>query len=99
MAGVLDRTDVPFIRRTEAHEKIGQYVEGTTFEEALVPFRRQWLLYDGTADSSVGVAVMRAPRPRSRDVWMCRSGTRHSCAQGRRTTLMVALIIPHPDCR
>jgi predicted GH43/DUF377 family glycosyl hydrolase len=61
---LLDRTDVPFIRPTEAYEKTGQYVEGTTFVEALVPFRGQWLLYYGTADSRVGVAVMRAPRPR-----------------------------------
>ena len=54
---LLDRTDTPFIRPTEAYEKTGQYVEGTTFVEALVPFRGQWFLYYGTADSRVGVAV------------------------------------------
>ena len=54
---LLDRSDVPFIRPTEPYEKTGQYVEGTTFTEALIPFRGQWLLYYGTADSRVGVAV------------------------------------------
>jgi len=54
---LLDRTDVPFIRPTEDYEKTGQYVEGTTFVEALIPFRGQWFLYYGTADSRVGVAV------------------------------------------
>ena len=58
---LLDRSDTPFIRPTEAYEKTGQYVEGTTFVEALIPFRGQWLLYYGTADSRVGVAVMGAP--------------------------------------
>ncbi len=61
---LLDRSDTPFIRPTEAYEKTGQYVEGTTFVEALVPFRGQWFLYYGTADSRVGVAVMRTPAPR-----------------------------------
>ena len=60
---LLDRTDAPFIRPTEAYEKTGQYVEGTTFVEALVPFRGEWLLYYGTADSRVAVAIMRARRP------------------------------------
>ena len=54
---LLDRADAPFIRPTEPYEKTGQYVEGTTFVEALVPFRGRWLLYYGTADSRVGVAV------------------------------------------
>ena len=56
---LLDRTDVPFIKPTEAYEKTGQYVEGTTFVEALVPFKGQWFLYYGMADSRVGVAVSR----------------------------------------
>jgi beta-1,2-mannosidase len=60
---LLDRTDAPFIRPTEDYEKTGQYVEGTTFVEALIPFRGQWFLYYGTADSRVGVAVW-SPRPR-----------------------------------
>ena len=42
-------------------EKTGQYVEGTTFVEALIPFRGQWFLYYGTADTRVGVAVTAAP--------------------------------------
>ena len=61
---LVDRTDVPFIRPTESYEKTGQYVEGTTFVEALVPFRGQWFLYYGTADSRVGVAVLRGRAPR-----------------------------------
>jgi len=61
---LLDRTDTPFIRPTEDYEKTGQYIEGTTFVEALIPFKGQWFLYYGTADSRVGVAVMRAPPPR-----------------------------------
>jgi beta-1,2-mannosidase len=60
---LLDRSTVPFIRPTEPYEKTGQYIEGTTFVEALVPFRGQWLLYYGTADSRVGVAVWK-PVPR-----------------------------------
>ena len=54
---LLDRVDEPFIRPTEPYEKTGQYVEGTTFVEGLVPFGGRWLLYYGTADSRVGVAV------------------------------------------
>jgi beta-1,2-mannosidase len=54
---LLDRSDEPFIRPTEAYERTGQYVEGTTFLEALVPFQGRWFLYYGTADSRVGVAV------------------------------------------
>lgn len=54
---LLARSDEPFIRPTEAYEKTGQYVEGTTFVEGLVPFEGRWLLYYGTADSRVGVAV------------------------------------------
>jgi predicted GH43/DUF377 family glycosyl hydrolase len=57
---LLDRTGKPFLRPTESYERTGQYVEGTTFVEGLVPFRGQWLLYYGTADSRVAVAV--APR-------------------------------------
>jgi predicted GH43/DUF377 family glycosyl hydrolase len=56
---LLARSTEPFIRPTEPYEKSGQYAEGTTFVEGLVPFRGQWLLYYGTADSRVGVAVAR----------------------------------------
>lgn len=54
---LLARTDEPFLRPTEAYEKSGQYKEGTTFVEGLVRFKGRWLLYYGTADSRVGVAV------------------------------------------
>ena len=54
---LLDRSSEPFIRPTEAYEKTGQYVNGTTFVEGLVPFNGKWFLYYGTADSRVGVAV------------------------------------------
>lgn len=54
---LLDRSDEPFIQPTEEYERSGQYVEGTTFVEGLVPFRGRWYLYYGTADSRVGVAV------------------------------------------
>lgn len=54
---LLDRTWQPFLRPTEPYERTGQYVEGTTFVEGLVRFRGRWLLYYGTADSRVGVAV------------------------------------------
>ena len=54
---LLARTDEPFIRPTEPYERTGQYKEGTTFVEGLVRFKGRWLLYYGTADSRVGVAV------------------------------------------
>ena len=54
---LLARSDTPFIKPTEAFERTGQYAEGTTFVEGLVPFRGRWYLYYGTADSRVGVAV------------------------------------------
>jgi predicted GH43/DUF377 family glycosyl hydrolase len=56
---LLARTDVPFLRPSEPYEKSGQYKEGTTFVEGLVRFRGRWLLYYGTADSRVAVAVTR----------------------------------------
>jgi predicted GH43/DUF377 family glycosyl hydrolase len=36
---LLERSNAPFIKPTEAYERTGQYVEGTTFTEALVPSR------------------------------------------------------------
>jgi len=54
---LIGRLDEPFIRPTEDYEKTGQYKEGTTFTEALIPFKGRWFLYYGTADSRVGVAV------------------------------------------
>jgi predicted GH43/DUF377 family glycosyl hydrolase len=40
---LLDRSDAPFIQPTEPYERTGQYAQGTTFVEALVPFRGSWL--------------------------------------------------------
>ena len=54
---LIARTDEPFIRPSEPYERTGQYKEGTTFVEGLVPFRGRWFLYYGMADSRVGVAV------------------------------------------
>ena len=54
---LIARADEPFIKPTEDYERTGQYVEGTTFVEGLVPFHGRWYLYYGTADSRVGVAV------------------------------------------
>ena len=54
---LLARSTAPFIQPTEAYERTGQYAEGTTFLEGLVPFNGRWFLYYGMADSRVGVAV------------------------------------------
>jgi len=59
---LIDRLDEPFIRPTEPYEKTGQYKEGTTFAEALIPFKGKWFLYYGTADSRVGVAMWSGKR-------------------------------------
>lgn len=53
---LLDRTNSPFIQPTEPYERRGQYSQGTTFMEGLVPFNGRWLLYYGMADARVGVA-------------------------------------------
>lgn len=54
---VIERTDVSFFKPEREYEKTGQYEKGTVFIEGLIPFRGKWLLYYGTADSAVGVAV------------------------------------------
>ena len=61
---LIARSDTPFIRPTEDYERTGQYPEGTTFVEGLVPFNGRWYLYYGTADSRVGVAVWDPSRHR-----------------------------------
>jgi beta-1,2-mannosidase len=59
---LIARSDEPFIKPTESYERSGQYAEGTTFVEGLVPFNGKWFLYYGTADSRVGVAVWEPKR-------------------------------------
>ncbi len=55
---VLERSEIPFMKPDLPHEITGQYKAGTTFAEGLVFFKNRWLLYYGTADSYVGLAVM-----------------------------------------
>jgi alpha-amylase len=62
---LIARSDEPFIQPTEPYEKTGQYKDGTTFVEALIPFNGRWLLYYGTADSRVAVAVWNPKRAAS----------------------------------
>jgi predicted GH43/DUF377 family glycosyl hydrolase len=57
---VLSRADEPFFSPALPWERTGQYQAGTTFIEGLVPFRGEWFLYYGSADSLVGVARARA---------------------------------------
>ena len=54
---VISRSDKPFLQPSLPHEITGQYAAGTTFAEGLVYFKGKWLLYYGTADSFVGLAV------------------------------------------
>jgi len=54
----IQRMDKPFICPDLPHEITGQYKAGTTFIEGLVWFKGRWLLYYGTADSMVGLAVV-----------------------------------------
>jgi len=54
---LIKRLPEPFICPSLPHEKSGQYEAGTTFIEGLVYFKKKWILYYGTADSMVGVAV------------------------------------------
>ena len=79
---LLARSDAPFIRPTEPYERTGQYAEGTTFVEGLVPFRGRWLLYYGTADSRVGVAVWDPARAQSLDAHALHMHVDHSPYEG-----------------
>ena len=54
---LLARADEPFIRPTERYERTGPVRRGHDLRRGLVPFRGQWFLYYGMADSRVGVAV------------------------------------------
>ncbi len=53
----LRRLETPFICPSLPHEVSGQYQAGTTFIQGLVYHKGRWVLYYGTADSMVGVAV------------------------------------------
>jgi predicted GH43/DUF377 family glycosyl hydrolase len=54
---LLRRSDQPVFQPELAFENTGQYAAGTTFAEGLVTYKGQWMLYYGTADTYVGVAV------------------------------------------
>ncbi len=53
---LLDRTDTYFIHPDKDYERIGE-VNEVCFVEGLVFFEGRWLLYYGTADSKIAVAV------------------------------------------
>jgi predicted GH43/DUF377 family glycosyl hydrolase len=53
---LIDRMDGYFIHPDKPYEKTGE-VNEVCFVEGLVYFRDQWLLYYGTADSKIAVAV------------------------------------------
>jgi predicted GH43/DUF377 family glycosyl hydrolase len=53
---LLDRTPSYFIHPDKEYEKIGE-VNEVCFVEGLVKFKDSWLLYYGTADSKIAVAV------------------------------------------
>ena len=53
---LLQRAEEPFLRPEKEYEITGQ-IGNVTFIEGLVPFRGQWFLYYGTADSKIAVAV------------------------------------------
>lgn len=57
MTRVVDRLDYPFFYPEADFEMSGQYAAGTVFVEGLVPYKGNWYLYYGCADSHVGVAV------------------------------------------
>ena len=54
---LIKRLEEPFICPDLPHETTGQYKAGTTFIEGLVYYKKNWILYYGTADSMVGVAI------------------------------------------
>lgn len=54
---LLDRTNDYFLTPERSYEKTGQFADGTVFIQGLVFFKGKWMLYYGTADSAVAVAV------------------------------------------
>ncbi len=57
---LIGRTDTNFIRPDKSYEKVGE-VNEVCFVEGLVFFKDRWLLYYGTADSKIAVAVRDRP--------------------------------------
>jgi len=55
-AKLIDRTEHPILTPVWPYERNGQYPAGATFAEGLVPYKGQWLLYYGAADSVIGAA-------------------------------------------
>lgn len=53
---VLERLDAPFIKPEKPYEIMGQ-VSRVCFIEGLVAINKTWLLYYGTADSKIAVAI------------------------------------------
>lgn len=53
---LIDRTDSNFIHPEKVYEKNGE-VNEVCFVEGLVHFNKQWMLYYGTADSKIAVAI------------------------------------------
>jgi predicted GH43/DUF377 family glycosyl hydrolase len=53
---LMDRSNGYFIFPNKAYELVGE-VNNVCFVEGLVPFKNQWFLYYGTADSKIGVAI------------------------------------------
>lgn len=53
---LIDRTNTNFIRPDKPFERLGE-VNEVCFVEGLVNFKGSWLLYYGTADSKIAVAV------------------------------------------
>ena len=55
-AKILARLDAPFIKPDKPYEITGQ-VSRVCFIEGLVSINKTWLLYYGTADSKIAVAI------------------------------------------
>ncbi len=53
---VIDRLDHYFLKPDKPYEITGQ-VNKVCFAEGLVYYKGQWMLYYGTADSKIAVAV------------------------------------------
>lgn len=54
---VIARSEECFLTPERPYEMKGQYKGGTVFVQGLVHFQNKWLLYYGTADSAIGVAI------------------------------------------